>query len=167
MMQWNDPPPNQTASESPSLTAQTRVLQIVVGALVMGVLLFGTFVVFTALKKPPGGVTMSYIAIGFSALMIVLHVIVPGVVERAALRNQSIDTGPQALLGVYFTRTIIAAALLDGAAFLSLVAVMQEHRPWVLGVTAVLVVLMIMQIPSRTRIEQWLEMRMMERDQGA
>jgi hypothetical protein len=154
------------SSEPQSVVAQTRVLQIVVGALVMGVTLFGAFVVFTALKKPPEGMTLSYIAVGFGALMVVLHVVVPSIVERAALANQSVGSGSQALVDVYFIRTIIAAALLDGAAFMSLVAVMQEHRPWVLGVTAVLLVLMIMQIPSRTRIEQWLESKMMEREQG-
>jgi hypothetical protein len=160
--------PTDTGSEpSATLTAQTRILQIVVSALVVGVLMFGGFVGLTALKKPPQDTTLSFIAVGFGALMIVLHVIVPGIVERAALANQSVGSGDEQLVRVYFTRTIIAAALLEGAAFLSLVAVMQEHQPWVLGVTAALVVLMVMQIPSRTRIEHWLESRLMEREQGA
>ncbi len=147
------------------ISTQTRLLQIIVCSLITGVLLFTGFVIWSgALRQPPGGRMLTYLAVGMGMVMAVLHVVVPGLVERAALANQAVGSGVQSLLGVYVIRTIIAAALLEGAAFTSVVAVMIEHHQWVLGVTVVLLVLMIMQIPSSTRIEHWLESRLMERD---
>ena len=164
MTSTTDPRSSQTES---LILAQTRVLQIVVGALVIGVSIFAGYVILSGtLQKPPQGAMLSTVAVGFGALMVVMHFVVPGVIERAALANQAIGADRESLVRVYFTRTIIAAALLEGAAFMSLVAVMNEHQPWVLGVTAVILVFMLMQIPSRTRIEHWLESKMMEREQG-
>ncbi len=152
-------------STRPDVAGQTRVLQIIVGALLMGVVFFAGFVVVTgALQQPPGGRVLSYVAVGMGALMAVLHVVIPGVIERAALANQGVGANPQSMVGVYVIRTIVAVALLEGAAFVSVVALMIEHHPWVLGVTGVMLVLMALQIPSRTRVEHWLESRLMERD---
>ena len=167
MMDWNDPPPNQPASNPPNISAMTRVLQIVVGALIFGVLMFAGFVIATQLNNPPRQTGITTIAIGFAAVNVFLHFVVPGIIERTALKNLSIDAGPETMVGVFFTRTIIACALLEGAALLSIYAVMADQQYWVFGVTAVLLALMGMQFPSRTRIEQWLETRMMEREQGA
>ena len=149
-----------------TIAAQTRVLQIVVGALIFGVLAFAGFVIATQLNNPPRDNGMATIAVGFAATNILLHFVVPVLIERSALKNLSVDAGLETVLGVFFTRTIIACALLEGAAFLSIYAVMAEQQYWVFGVTAVLLVLMLMQFPSRTRIEQWLETRMMEREQS-
>jgi hypothetical protein len=158
--------PRSYGSDS-QIAAQTRVLQIVVSAMLMGVVAFAVFVIVTEIGKAPQGTTLSYVAVGFGTLMTILHAVIPAVIERAALANQSIGSGAEAVVRVFFTRTIIACALLEGGAFMSLVAVLTEHQRWVLGVTAVLLVLMVMQFPSRTRIEQWLETRMMEREQNS
>ena len=107
---------------------------------------------------------LSYVAVGMGALMAILHVVIPGVIERAALANQGVGAGPQSLVGVFVIRTIVAVALLEGAAFVSVIALMLEHHPWVLGVTGVMLMLMAMQFPSVTRLEHWLESRLMERD---
>jgi hypothetical protein len=165
MMEWNDPPPSDQR-DVPSVAAQTRILQIIVGALILGVLAFAGFVVATQLNNAPRQTGIATIACGFAALNIVLHFVVPAFIERTALNNLSVDAGSESLLGVFFTRTIIACALLEGAAFLSIFAVMSEQKHWMFGVTAVLLALMLMQFPTRTRIEHWLELRMMEREQG-
>jgi hypothetical protein len=139
-------------------------LQIIVGALIAGVSLFTGYVIFTGkLQLPPQGEMLSLMAVGMAAVMVPLHFLVPAMVERAALANLGVNAGPQTLMGVFMTRTIIAAALLEGAALTSGFALLAEHRSWVLGVTATLLVLMAMQIPTVTRIEHWLELRMMER----
>jgi hypothetical protein len=152
---------------SPSIIAtQTRILQVVIGALIFGVLVFGGFVIATQLNQPPNGTTLSSMAVGMAALNVLLHVVIPQLIERAALKNQSVDFNVESVLRVFFTRTVIACALLEGAAFTSIAAVMIEHQYWVFGVTAVLLVLMLVQFPSRTRVEQWLEIRLMEREQG-
>jgi len=162
------PAGSRPGASLPLLATQIRVIQIVVGALIAGVLAFATVVIVTgALQKAPQGHFLSYISVGFGTLMAILHVLVPAFVERAGLANQPVGADPSMLCGVFFTRTIIAAALLEGAAMLSIAALLTEHHPWVLGVTAVMLVLLLMQFPSRTRVEHWLEMRAMEREQGS
>jgi hypothetical protein len=161
MSESTNPAPDQ---RSEFVLVQTRVLQIIVCTLVVSVLMFAGFVVLSGhLQRPPQGQVLSYASLAMAMVMIVMHVVVPGFVERAALANQPVGTAEPELARVFVTRTIIACALLEGAAMMSLVALMIEHRPWVLGVTAVLVVLMLLQIPSRTRIEHWLESRRMDR----
>ena len=143
---------------------QTRVLQIIVGALIFGVFVFAVVIVAIGPAGPPRGRILTSTAVAIATAMVVLHVIVPMIVERAALANRSIGSGPRGLLGALTARTIVACALLEGAAFFSIVAMMIEHHRWVLGVTAVLVMLMAMQFPTTTRVEQWLETRLMEED---
>jgi hypothetical protein len=149
------------------LHAQALIMQIIVGSMMFGVVCFAAFVVLTGrVSGPPDGTILSYAAVGMGALMAVLHVVIPAALERAALANQATPPSETSLLGMYFTRTIIAVALLEGAAFFSVFAAMQEHRPWVLGVTAVLLVLMAMQIPSATRLAHWLENRRFDERRG-
>lgn len=147
------------------VTQGTRVLQIIVGSLILGVLLFTGFLLWSgAAAQPPRGKLLSFMAAGIATINVILHVSIPMVIQRAALANRSVGSGLSTLLGVYVTRTIIACALLEGAAIFSLVAVQTEHRRWVFAITAGLLVLMFMQFPTRTRIEQWLETRLMEFD---
>jgi len=159
---------NESGGPSAQLRMQTRTIQIVVAALITGVVAFAGFLAFTGeLQKPARGQTLSYIAVAFGALAAVLHAVVPTVIERAALANQGVGAGPEMMMGALFTRTIVACAILEGAAFFSLVAVQTEHQLWVLGVTGVLLLLMLAQFPSATRIQHWLEARMMEREAAA
>lgn len=150
-----------------SITAHTRVLQIIVSSLVLGVLALAGFLVFSgALQPPPKPGFLSQLSIVMAAINVALHAIIPSIVERAALANQSVGAGVPQLLTIFQTRTIIAAALLEGAALFATVTVMIEHQSWVLVVTGVLLLLLILQIPTRTRVEQWLEARLMDRDAG-
>jgi hypothetical protein len=151
----------------PAITTHTRVLQIIVGALITGVLAFAGFVVFTgALQQPPKPGFLSQLAVVMAAINVALHAIIPSIIERSALANQSVGSGVPQLLGVFQTRTIIAAALLEGAALFATVTVMIEHQSWVLVVTGVLLLLLLLQFPTTTRVEQWLETRLMDQDVG-
>ncbi len=160
----NSPSPGSQAWRQ-MIAGRTRVLQIIVIALMTGICAFGAFVIFTGkAQEPPQGQILSYLAVGMGAMAAVMHVVIPAIIERAALANQSVDVSPESLLAALQTRTIVACALLEGPALLSLIAVLIEHHPWVLGVTGVLLILMALQIPSTTRVEHWLEARMMERN---
>ncbi|QDT53623.1 hypothetical protein Pan44_16460 [Caulifigura coniformis] len=157
------PANGDSGATSAQLRMQTRTIQIVVAALITGVVTFAGFLAVSGeFQKPPRGQTLSYVAVAFGALAAVLHVVVPAAIERTSLAKQGVGAGPEMLMGTLFTRTIVACAILEGAAFFSLVAFQTEHQLWVLGVTAVLLLLMIAQFPTATRIEHWLETRMME-----
>jgi hypothetical protein len=58
---------------------------------------------------------------------------------------------------IYQTRTIIAAALLEGAAFFATVAYLIEHKPITLYVAIALAFLILAHIPTLSRFESWLD----------
>ncbi|MCA9179080.1 MAG: hypothetical protein KDB14_31670 [Planctomycetales bacterium] len=74
----------------------------------------------------------------------------------------------EALLSQYTTSKIIGSALLEGAAMLNVVAYFLEANPLSLIIAGILIVILMGIIPSRNRIAEWLDMRMLEvRRQGS
>jgi hypothetical protein len=61
------------------------------------------------------------------------------------------------LSGVYQTRLIIGCAMIEGAAFFCLIAYLLERRPLSLIVAGVLLLLLISQIPTVSKVESWVE----------
>lgn len=61
----------------------------------------------------------------------------------------------QQYLGVYQTRLITKLALLEGAAFINIVALQAEQSWWSLGTAGFVVILMIAGFPTRSKIEFW------------
>jgi hypothetical protein len=62
---------------------------------------------------------------------------------------------------IYQMQLIIALAMLEGAAFLNLIACMIEHNWWSLAIAGGVVAIMAVQFPTRTRVEQWIETQRM------
>ena len=60
-------------------------------------------------------------------------------------------------LSVFQTRTIIGAAVIEGAAFLAAIAYMLERSPAVLGLAALLLLGVTMHFPTESRIISWVE----------
>jgi hypothetical protein len=106
--------------------------------------------------------------------VVIAWLVVPAVVttrmRKAIVDGQSSDWGlvknlPNAaelgnvvpLAVVYQTRTIIAAALLEGAAFFATIAYLIEHQRIALYVAIALALLILCQIPTPSRFESWLE----------
>lgn len=133
-------------------------MQIVAAALVMGVVIFAGVAVATgALNEESDEMFLSLFGVGFALLMYVMHLIVPGIVARSAAAQLSENADDLAWCGVLQTKSIIGLAMLEGAAFLNIVACMVEHNWWSLAVAGTLAVLMLIQFPTRTRVEQWIE----------
>ena len=61
------------------------------------------------------------------------------------------------LIGLYFVRTIVAAALCEGAAFLDLVAFWLEDSPIALLAAALAIAGVVVPFPTVSRFENWLD----------
>lgn len=155
-----------------------RTIQIIVCALAAGVIVFLGVTIFviprTARAAPPDKPILTYTSIGMAVAVIAAWLIVPNVVtagmRRSIIGGKSDDWGlvknlPNAaelgdvvpLAVAYQTRTIVAAALLEGAAFFATIAYMIERQPIALVVAIVFALLILSQIPTLSRFESWLE----------
>jgi hypothetical protein len=134
-----------------------RVMQIVAASLAMGVAAFAVVVLaLGALNEPPSNEIIAYIAAAFAAASVVAQLIVPDALAAAALKaNPKRDA--ETVCGVYQIRMIIALALLEGAAFFNVVALMIAHTWWSLAIAGSLLLLMLARFPTRIRVEHWME----------
>jgi hypothetical protein len=160
------------------LDPRLRVIQIIVGALIAGVLVFTGFVLVRGPDNQapiPNGQApiLSYAAFGVFAAALLIWAIVPNglagrEVAKIATGTWTAPTGqtisPDAfgtdlakLFAVLQTKTIIAGALLEGPAFMADGAYMIERQLPTLGVVACAVLLMLITFPTRKRVQQWLE----------
>jgi hypothetical protein len=160
-------------SLGPNFEQQLRVMQIIAGALMMGVITFlGVVLVITKGnvlgQGNPGIVTM--IAAGFAGLMIVNHLVIPSIITKARLNQiKSQDSDGQnselklaSLLSIYRMQLIITLAFLEGAAFFNLVSVMIENHVISLIAAIVLLGLMAVRFPTRTKVSWWVQDRLRE-----
>ncbi|MDH3719329.1 MAG: hypothetical protein OES79_14515 [Planctomycetota bacterium] len=145
----------------------TRRMQIIAGTLASSVVVFGVVVLVMRQGEPAESAVVSYVAIPYTIACLVGSPIVAARVARMA--QQSLVQGtlkppPNAptgssdvglLAGVYQTRLIIAAAIIEGAAFLNLVAYLLEGHVWTLAATVVLLFILLMQFPTTGRVENW------------
>lgn len=144
----------------PPNTPEQQILgmRIITGALVAGVVIFSLIVVFAlgALDQPPTGQIISLVAAGMAIVMFVTHLVVPNIVASQALQQVDMNNDME-LYGVYRTKMIIGEAMLEGMAFFNLIACTIEHNWWSLAIAGCLVLWMLMALPSRGRVEQWIE----------
>ncbi|HYW80641.1 MAG TPA: hypothetical protein VE890_13740 [Thermoguttaceae bacterium] len=171
-------------SDSPwqnELSPVLRTMQIVAGALVAGCLTFLVVVLVVSDRVGAAGQlpVITYVAIGFACVALVVRMIVPGIVVAQGRRRiaegtwnlpagrgfqpplnsefieRTGDAGKLAML--FMTRMIIAAALLEGAAFCSMVAYMVEQSPMALIVAGVMIIGVALHFPTRSRLIHWIE----------
>jgi hypothetical protein len=176
---------NGTGSKGPTagrdrVLATTRKLQIIVGSLAGGAF---TFMVIAAVKSVfiDEGVRraemglMVYMAFGWAAASLLARAVVPHIITLAGRRHLArresasgyvdISTDKRsrrvpvadALLNLYLTRTIIGAAIIEGAAFFALVVSIIEEEPVCLMLGGLMIVGIALHFPARTRVTQWLE----------
>lgn len=149
------------------LGASVRTMQIIAVALIMGVLTF-LLVVLLVTKGDIGGMQnaglMTMIAAGFGFLMIVNHFVIPPIVTGTQLKQAAAEFSQQQeqvrgqqLYGIYQTQLIIGMALLEGAAFFNLIAMMLEKSVASLGVVILLLCLMLVKFPTHTKVSWWVQ----------
>ena len=156
----------------------TLTLQIIVGALAGGVLMFLAVVVYMVSQNPPAAGQEAYIltysAFAMAVVCGIASLVVPSQVTGRARKSlidgdvsnwglvknlsNAAELGEVAqLAAIYQTRTIIGAALCEGAAFFALVAYQIEHQRSVLFVAIVLLLLIVRHVPTASGLESWIE----------
>jgi hypothetical protein len=144
------------------------VLRIIVFGLASGVAIFAAIVLLQDGEvDEQAGFGISGIMAIFAAPLVVGRIFIPGFIFRGA-RKQIADTPPPKgetnvdrastdvpqLVAALQTTTIIAGALLDGAAFANLIAYMQERQLYSLVISGLMLLGILALFPLQ--IDNWL-----------
>ena len=167
------------------LKQTTRICQIIAFALIMGVLVFAGIILGVGLgpDQPPETPIVSIVgsAVGLAALpawMIIPGLVVAGlrrkVVAGEPISNQpgqqypeeTGDVGP--LVGVYQAKKIFGFAVLEGAAFINLIAYLLEGQSMNIAIAAGLLCLMMFGFPVQDSVERFVrqELETVEQQRG-
>jgi hypothetical protein len=143
------------------LAAPLTTLRIIVLALAMGCVTF--LVVAFVLRNsgerdapPAGPPTLTIVAAALAAGAAVARAFVSPLVVASGRRRLASDDA-KALAGLYTNRTILAAALLEGAAFAAGVAYLVEGRVAILVVGALLAAAVASHFPTASGMAGWIE----------
>ena len=150
----------------PERRKMVLISQIIVAALFAGCLFFLLIVVLVVPGKlgswelePSKPMTLVALVVAFGILA--MRIIVPGIITGQMLRQlprrESKEPDWKDLFGVYQQTLIIKAAMLEGATFLLLVMHMLERSPWTLALAVVFLLILLMHIPTRPRVDDWIE----------
>jgi hypothetical protein len=162
---------NTSASEHLSTA---RLLQIIVGVMLVGAV--GFLVVAIAVQatgegsteEEPTTLALTYLAVGYAVLALILRGVAPDLLIGLILAKgsnagtQSTDQHRQSTLPdssfhrLYVTRSIICAALVEGAALLATLAYLIDGHILGLIVAAVLVGILAAHLPTKARINDWI-----------
>ena len=155
---------------SPQMMVRTG--QIICGALMMGVLMF-TLVVCVMRFGSAGqqvdqpadqpraeSLLLPGVAAAFAAILLVVRMVVlPSVVrdglKQTAARKPIEELRKIDLYGVYQTRMIVGCAMLEGAAFLNIIAFLMAGQIWTLGIVGLLLALMALMFPTIDKVDSW------------
>lgn len=166
---------------SAALKGPIRIMQIIVGALVTGPLVFLIFALVTrggAAKPREGASIATYAAIGLAVCAITARMIVPDLVTAAARKKiasgnwqvggedggsdrtndffqQTGDAGKLCI--VFQTRLIIGSALLEGSAFLAILAFLFEGLIFALLLACLLLMGILLGFPTASVVEHWID----------
>ena len=148
-----------------------RSMQIIAAAWMLGVLVFlGMVLIITAgrIDGQPEMITM--IAAGFTFLMLVNHFVIPSIMVKAQLKQvvlsgihqKSGEEKIQGCCGIYQTQLIVGFALLEGAAFFNVVALMMEHCMISIALITLLLLVMAAKFPTRDKVSFWVQDKLRE-----
>ena len=152
-------------------------MQIIAGAMIMGVLALLAIVLFLVHtngqgKAPPADLPLILIiAAGFFIMAAALAYFIPAAQTRVLLRKivsgtwqvpsgedpSNYKTDAAKLLTVRQTTLLLTLALLEGAGFFCCIAYLLEAQTFLLGVILLAIVLLLLQFPTANRVRAWLE----------
>lgn len=134
------------------------ISQIIVGAMIAGVVIFAAIAFLAFPVKRAEEPMFGWIAAAAAALALGARAVVPRLVANSAatkaLEVHQVDPR-RALAPIYQTKVILGSALLEGTAFFAVITYLIEGY-WVGLVTAgVLVLVMAVTFPSQGQFERW------------
>lgn len=159
------------------LDQAARTIQIIALSLIFGVIAFGLVLLLGEIgaQEPAETPFLTIIAAVFAIVSIVAAPLVSKMIgvgmRRAIIAGRPIFAGglkpvPEevgelsSVAAVYQTQQIIGRAILEGAAFMNLVAYLTECRPMSLGFVAFLLIIMVFKFPTRSHLENWVREEM-------
>ena len=142
-----------------SLGPKVLTMRVVTFAMIWGVAMYLGYVLSQGvLRQPIQGNRLAPLGIVSAAIALAAQFLTPVLIRTP--RQAGVDS--EQFLSIFFTRHIINLALLEGSAFFNTLALMNEHHWWSLAIVVVLLLAMLVQWPTRTRLEQFLETARME-----
>lgn len=164
---------NDTRLQGPEFDGALRGMQIIAAALMAGVLVFLSIVLVITQGDVFGTHTPEVVTIlgaGFGVLAIVNHIVIPKIIAGSQLRQivsngfSELDAESKSdrLIGVYRGQLIVALAMLEGAAFFNLIALMVEKNVVALSIATLLLGLMVFRFPSRDKVVFWVQDKLRE-----
>lgn len=163
--------PGSTGFPGPKFETAVRGMQIIAVALMMGVLVFlGVVLVTTAGRIDDSPEMITMIAAGFALLMCANYFVIPPIIVRAQLKKptpvglhlKTEEEKVQWCCGIYQTQMIIGFALLEGAAFFNLVAMLLDHCVASIALVTLLLLLMVATFPTRDKVSFWVQDKLRE-----
>ena len=166
---------SSTQSERDRISSITRTLQIIVGMMCMGALIYLGVALMLRLTeggqgmklKSPENPTITYVSLIFAGAALVFRLV--GVSLMAAGQRRQIAQAIPAsegfsresislrAMGLLVPRTIVATAVLEGAALVAVTAFLLEGRLWVVPVAGLMIGAMAAGIPTCDRLQNQLE----------
>ncbi len=173
---------NEPADTSSNQSTSLLVMRIIVGAMMLGVIVFFAVAVgirANATQPPPALPIVGLLGLGFAPVALVLAVVVPFLMALSWQRQIAGGTWPAHQVrggpllpptpagalepeeevvrwwAMYQTQLIIRCALIEGAIFFQLTAYIAEGSAFSLWVAAVLLAALVAQWPTRERIDRW------------
>ncbi|MBL4883080.1 MAG: hypothetical protein JKY95_00915 [Planctomycetaceae bacterium] len=144
-------------NQGTSLEAAKRVCPIIAGALILGVVITGGFILPDVLAEAPTGDQSDVsFAAGFAGVCFIAAMIVPNLMAKVVLANNSIKEEYR-YPGAYQTRMVVRLAILEAAAFRNIFGVNSDNYPFTLGIVFVLLLTMIAFFPTSGRIDDWIK----------
>lgn len=149
--------------------SRIRVMQVIVFALMAGVIMFGLIAMAITAKQAPGDPTLAFVAAAFAGIAIPMSVLVPMIISGGMVRAAFAESGDadlsntvSKLANVFQTKSILGVALLEGAAFFNLVVYIVTALAWPLVIAGILVMLMALSFPTPGSVDNWIERRFEE-----
>lgn len=156
-----------------TLDRRIQVMRIILVALMGGV---GALMVIAVVMRTGGqfgppreNPVITYVSFAYAAGIFAAHAFVPNRVAAGVRRRLAGDVAPSApddtglspdeksLCAAYQTRLIVAAALVEGAAFMFLIAYMIEGNWISLAAGVACLVLLAAKFPTENGVRRWME----------
>lgn len=131
-----------------SVPVVTRLLQIIGGAMCFGLIL-GTAVIQGMGIGGAMPEIMTYLGLGLAVMALVMQFAMAKVFDKQASKQST----PESILPVYMPRTIVRYAMMEGVGFFNAVA---SKPPYAIIAAGICIVGIILIIPTKSRVENWL-----------
>jgi hypothetical protein len=158
------------AVDASTVQGQIRGLQIIVGAMVMGVVAFSivTMIIPPPKTTPSAGLLLPPLAsVGiFLAVLtqvarkLTVSYLQNHLVSALATMPANPEAEIKALIDLLRRKTILSAAMIEGPAFFMLVTYLIERHPLSLFAAGLLAIGIIMQMPTAAGTAKWIEAQM-------